>query len=203
VTAGSDADGAVYQPAEDSELLRAAVVDGVSAEECVLEVGTGSGYVAVSLAADAGATVVASDLNPHACRQTRERAATRGTDVSVVRADLVAPFRPDRFDAVVFNPPYLPDAIPPDAETAPVPEGEDWMSVALSGGESGRAVVEPFLDAVGRVLAPDGTVYLLASSLSDIEAVLDRAAANGFEAETVSEDSFPFETLAVLRLRRS
>jgi len=122
--------------------------------------------------------------------------------VAVVRADLLAPFRGAAFDAVVFNPPYLPDAVPPDAEGAPVPEKEDWMSVALSGGESGRAVIDPFLDDVGRVLGPDGAVVLLVSSLTGTDAVLDRAAENGFSAETLAEESFPFETLSVLRLRR-
>lgn len=198
---GGPLDGQVYQPAEDSELLLSAARAGAGTGERVLEVGTGSGYVAVGLARG-GATVVATDLNPHACLAARERAAGAGVDVAVVRADLVAPFQEGAFDAVVFNPPYLPDAVPPDAKRAPVPDSEDWLTVALSGGESGRAVIEPFLDAVGRVLRPGGTVFLLVSSLSDIETVLDGAADRGFDAETVARESFPFETLEVLSLTR-
>ncbi|MFC6726795.1 HemK2/MTQ2 family protein methyltransferase, partial [Halobium palmae] len=110
-------------------------------------------------------------------------------------ADLVAPFGNGAFDAVLFNPPYLP--------TDPENEWDDWMETALSGGESGRALIDPFLDAVGRVLAPGGAVYLLVSSLTGFDAVVERARANGFAVETVVQESYPFETLSVLELTRA
>ncbi|NHN48998.1 methyltransferase [Halostella sp. JP-L12] len=184
----------VYQPAEDSHLLATAAVERLDGDERVLEVGTGSGYVAVAAADETGADVVAADLNPHACRQARERAANEGVDVDVVRADLVAPFRDGAFDAVLFNPPYLPEN-----EAA---ERDDWMEVALSGGETGRAVVDPFVDAVGRVVAPGGVVLLLVSTLTGYDEVIARANDRGFAAETVVEESYPFETLSVLALTR-
>ena len=76
------------------------------------------------------------------------------------------------------------------------------MEVALTGGESGRAVIEPFLDVVGRVLAPGGRVLLLASSLSDLDAVEARSSAAGFSSAEVRRETFPFETLVVLELVR-
>lgn len=180
----------VYQPAEDSHLLAEAVVaDGVSGT--VVEVGTGSGYVAERIAAETGSQVVATDLNPHACVQARERTEH---GVEVVRADLLEPFRAGAFDAVVFNPPYLP--------TDDAAARNDWMEVALTGGEDGRAVVDPFLDDVGRVLAPGGAVYLLVSSLTGVDEVVDHAAGNGFSAVALRDESFPFETLTVLKLVR-
>lgn len=178
----------VYGVAEDSELLADAVVERVEAGQRVLDVGTGSGYVADRLA-DTGATVVGSDLNPYACRQARERG------LSVVRADLVAPFVDGAFDLVAFNPPYLPT--PPEAEW------DDWMEHALSGGEDGRAVVDPFLRQVGRVLAEGGTVLMLVSSLTGVDDVRSLAAAEGFESTVVAESSHPFERLVVLELERT
>ncbi len=204
--------GDVYAPAEDSDLLAAAARDHVAAGDRVLDVGTGSGYVA-GAAAETGATVVAADLNPHACRQARERygrgpgsedetGTTPGdrdgdgseNPVGVVRADLVTPFRAGVFDAVLFNPPYLP--------TDPESERADWMATALSGGESGRAVIADFLADVGRVLAPDGVCLLLVSTLTDVERVVELADYAGFAAVAVREESFPFETLTVLKLVR-
>jgi release factor glutamine methyltransferase len=179
------AETTVYQPAEDSQLLAAAagnVVDGGT----VLEVGTGSGWVASEVEARTGARVVGSDVNPHACRQARERG------VEAVRANLLDPFADGAFDAVLFNPPYLP--------TDPENEWDDWMETALSGGESGRALIDPFLDSVGRVLAPGGRVLLLVSSLAGYDEVLARAEANGFAVSTVREESYPFESLSILRL---
>ncbi|WP_458206314.1 HemK2/MTQ2 family protein methyltransferase [Haladaptatus sp. NG-SE-30] len=179
---------AVYQPAEDSHLLAEVAGEEVSSNELVLEVGTGSGYVAEYVGDETGARVFGSDVNPHACERARERG------VEAVRGDLVAPFRDGVFDAVLFNPPYLPT----DSEE----ERDDWMERALSGGESGREVIDPFLDSVGRVLAPEGRVFLLVSSLSGVEEVVERASANGFSAVALRDESFPFETLTVLKLVR-
>lgn len=177
----------VYQPAEDSRLLAAAAADYVGGDDRVLDLGTGSGYVARELADATGARVVGSDLNPHACRQALE------AGVPVVRADGLSAFRDGAFDAVVFNPPYLPT----DADR----EWNDWMETALSGGPDGRAVVEPFLEELRRVLAPGGEALVLVSSLTGIEAVRDHARANGLTTMEVASESHPYERLVVLHLR--
>jgi release factor glutamine methyltransferase len=176
----------VYQPAEDSALLAAVAEEAVEATDRVLEVGTGSGWVAERVAGETGASVVASDVNPHATRQARDRG------LEAVRADLVSGFRDGAFDVVLFNPPYLPE----DAAAA----RDDWMERALSGGEDGRAVVEPFVDAVARVLAPDGYVLVLVSTLTDVEAVASYAGERGFSTVAMREESYPFETLSILKL---
>jgi release factor glutamine methyltransferase len=177
----------VYEAAEDSHLLARAAVERVEPDDLVLDVGTGSGYVAATVAETTGARVVGSDVNPHACERARD------AGIEAVRADLVAPFRDGAFDWVLFNPPYLPTT---DEEAR-----DDWMERALSGGESGREVVDPFLDTVRRVLDADGAVLLLVSSLTGIDAVRDRARTNGLTTREVSEESFPFERLVVLSLR--
>ncbi|MFB6189016.1 MAG: HemK2/MTQ2 family protein methyltransferase [Halapricum sp.] len=176
----------VYQPAEDSDLLAEAAREYVTGDDRALDVGTGSGYVAAALA-EAGADVVATDVNPLACHQAHE------AGVPVVRANLTDPFRAAVFDLVTFNPPYLP--------TPPEEELNDWMERALSGGENGREVIKPFLDTVGRVLAPDGCVLLLVSTLTDVQAVESLADDAGFSTREVAEESHPFERLVVLELR--
>ncbi|SFG38302.1 release factor glutamine methyltransferase [Halopelagius inordinatus] len=185
---------AVYQPAEDSGLLAEAVVERGHGR--FLEVGTGSGWVAQKAVTDADdvESVVATDVNPHACRSARERgrevASAGGIDV--VRASLLDPFADDAFDTVAFNPPYLP--------TDPENEWSDWMERALSGGETGRELIDPFVDDVGRVLAPGGVVLLLVSSLTGYDDVVERVERRGFDHEVVVRESYPFETLSVLAL---
>lgn len=176
----------VYEPAEDSALVADVAVERVDDDHQVLDVGTGSGYVGRRVREATGARVVAADVNPHACRRARE------VGLPAVRADLVAPFRDGAFDRVLFNPPYLPRD--PDAER------DDWMERALTGGETGRAVIEPFLATVGRVLAPDGRVILLVSTLTDVEAVAAHAADQNLAARTLREQNHPFERLAVLEI---
>jgi len=177
----------VYQPAEDSDLLARTARERVDAGDTVLDVGTGSGYVATTLA-DAGARAVGVDVSPLACRE----AAANG--VPVVRGDLVEPFQAGAFDLVAFNPPYLP--------TPPEQEWDDWMEHALSGGDDGRRLVDPFLETVGRVLAPDGEALLLVSSLTDPDAVREYAREQGLASERIASEKHPYEALVVLRFYR-
>ncbi len=176
----------VYQPAEDSRLLAEVAGDRVD-DGLVCEVGVGSGYVARRVAEETGARVVGTDITAAACRQARE------AGVTVLRGNLVDPLPGGVFDAVLFNPPYLP--------TPPELEWDDPMERALSGGTDGRAVVDPFLDSVGRVLAPEGVAYLLVSTLTGLDAVRERATAAGLAVERVRSESYPFEELVVLALR--
>ena len=175
----------VYQPAEDSGLLADAAAE--FARGRTLEVGTGSGWVAEQVAPEVP-EIVAADVNPHACQQARERG------IAAVRTNLTDAFADGSFETVLFNPPYLP--------TDPENEWDDWMEQALSGGESGRELIEPFLDDLGRVLAPGGQALLLVSSLAGFEAVEELARDAGFVPEEVRQESYPFETLSILRLTR-
>lgn len=179
----------VYQPAEDSHLLATTAAERVASDHRVLDVGTGSGYVAALVQEATGASVVGVDLNPLACAEARDRG------VSVLRGDLVAPFRRGTFDVVCFNPPYLPSA----------PDGvwDDWMEAAVTGGDDGRAVIEEFLDDVGRVLRHNGTVYLLISTVTGLDEVQYIADEAGFETPVIAEESHSFEKLVVLELVRS
>jgi len=175
--------GGVYLPSEDTLLLRDAALEEVRADDAVLEVGAGSGFVAEALA-EQGLRVVATDVNPDAVRETR------GRGVRAVRTDLAAALK-ESFDLVVFNPPYLPDE-----ERTP----DDAMADALGGGETGREVAERFLDDAPRVLAPEGRILLVVSSLSGVEAFEDR---DGYSVERAASERFFFEDVVVLRLTPS
>lgn len=181
----------VYQPAEDSHLLAETAAEALAdldADARVVDVGTGSGYVAAHVAEATGIDVLGVDISPLAVREARDHG------VPVVRSNLLDGLR-GPFDAVTFNPPYLP--------TDPEAEWDDWMEYALSGGPDGRRAIDPFLDDLPRVLAPDGRAVLLVSSLTDVEAVTDRAADNGLASRELAEESFPFERLVVLELRNA
>lgn len=176
----------VYPPAEDSFLLLRAALREVRETDRVLEVGTGSGYVAAGLL-DRAARVVATDINPHAV----ESAHSRG--VAAVRTDLFSGLC-GPFDLILFNPPYLP--------TAPEERISDWLEYALDGGPTGRVTIERFVADVGRVLSPFGRVLLLVSSLTDPVAVRELFARAGFVSFIVDEERVEGETLYVLRAMR-
>ena len=81
----------------------------VGAEDRVLDMGTGSGVLAVA-AARRAKTVVAIDINPAAVHCAALNADKNGVAdrMSVLQGDLFLPLRQDdRFDVILFNPPYL------------------------------------------------------------------------------------------------
>jgi HemK-related putative methylase len=185
----------VYQPAEDSALLADAISE--QGHGRLLELGTGSGWVAIKSAeeVDSITEVVASDLNPYACHAAAQRAVSSdkaAVPISIVQGDLLTPFAANTFDTIAFNPPYLP--------TDPDAEWDDWMECALSGGRSGREVIESFIDTLARVLTPDGTGIVLISSLTGYEMVTEHIERAGFRHSVIIEESYPFETLSVLAL---
>lgn len=174
----------VYRPAEDSYLLLSAV--DIAPEERFLEVGTGTGLVAIH-AARAARLAVATDANPDAVRLARRNAAANRVPLIVVRCDLMAPIR-GPFDVVAFNPPYLPGW--------PM----DELDRAWSGGAEGSEAAVRFLADLPRILAPEGRGYLV---LSRANRTARNAAARSFEVRLVAGKDLWSERLEVLELRKS
>jgi release factor glutamine methyltransferase len=176
----------VYPVEEDTLLLRDAAVSEVRPSDRVLEIGTGSGFIAASLVGSA-MYVVGVDINPHAVR------VAHACGIEVVQSDLFSGFR-RAFDLVVFNPPYLP--------TTPDDRIDDWLELALDGGPDGRRTIARFIDGLGSVLARGGRALLLVSSITGMEEVVRMAETAGFSSAYLLERRVEDETLSVIRLRR-
>lgn len=104
----------VLIPRPETEELAEAVAAESPAGAAVLDVGTGSGCIAVSLAQlIPDARVTAVDLSPQALAVARRNAARLDAEVHFVRADALAGLHelPDAaFDRIVSNPPYVPQS---------------------------------------------------------------------------------------------
>ncbi len=175
----------VYMPEEDTYLLLEAVSREIRQDDRVLEIGTGSGYIAARL--PSVPRPVATEINPHAAR------IARSAGVEVVRTDLGRGICA-RFDLIVFNPPYLP--------TRPEERIDDWLEYALDGGPSGRRVIERFAVAADGLLAEGGRILLLCSSLTGPDEVRGLFARSGFVCLVAAKRSIEDETLYVLRAER-
>jgi release factor glutamine methyltransferase len=176
-----------YLPAEDSSLLANVVSHNIKESDSFLDVGTGSGYISLEIKGKCS-RVISSDINVEACKQ-----AILNLD-GVVMCDLSNAFKENSFDIVAFNPPYLPK----DGN-----EFEEWFDLATVGGETGREVIERFLDDVKRILTLDGSVFLLVSTETGIQEIKEYAETKGFFVDVVAEDTYPSERLVVLRLIQS
>ncbi len=176
----------VYDPGDDSFLLVEAALTEARPEDKVLEVGTGSGIVSLFVK-DVAASVVATDINPFACKNAR----LNGVDV--VRADLYRGVC-GRFDLIIFNPPYLP--------TPPEERLHSWLNRAFDGGPTGRKEIGRFLEGIYGILAPGGRILTVISSLTGIDETRKMYEERGFSVELLSSEKVPFEKLVVLKISR-
>lgn len=143
----------VLIPRPETEHLVEAALRRIRRGHRVLDLGTGSGAVAVALALNSpGTNVTATDLSFEALRIARENALRLGCEVRVCQGDIVSQFADAQFDIVVSNPPYVPlrDACGLQRELRHEP------SIALFGGEDGLEVTRLFVRDAPRVLRPGG-----------------------------------------------
>ncbi len=102
---------AVLIPRHDTEVLVTEAVQRGGALRSILDIGTGSGCVAVALAkALPEAEVCSVDVSGEAIAVARGNAQRNGATVHFFQGSLFEPFAGRRFDMVVSNPPYIPQA---------------------------------------------------------------------------------------------
>jgi methylase of polypeptide subunit release factors len=158
----------------------------------VLEIGTGTGCIALSVASERpGTRVTATDLSPAAIAlATRNRDALGlGRAVDIVECDLAEGVDSElmgTFSVLVSNPPYIPTAVL--AEQVPPEVRDHEPALALDGGADGLDVFRRILELAPRALAPGG---MLCCEL--YEGHLDQAAdlvreQGGWESVEVRED---------------
>jgi release factor glutamine methyltransferase len=127
----------------------------------VLELGTGSGAIAVSLAKhNPDWHFVATDLSMKAILVARENARLHDVTerISFVQGDLFSAFsRHSQFDWVVSNPPYIPTR-----DLADLPPGIRQYEpiLALDGGKDGLRVIRRIISEAYTVLKPDGRLAI-------------------------------------------
>ena len=174
----------VLVPRPETELLvekALAALKGVSGPR-VLDVGTGSGAVALAIKSNRpDARVYAGDVSRAALALASANAKALGLGVVLLRGSLTAGLC--SLDLLVSNPPYLPQA---DADAAP-PELDWEPAAALYAGEDGLEVALPLLEAGLKALRPDGRL-LLELDPRNVSAAAARARSLGYRAVRTCAD---------------
>ncbi len=182
-------DARVLIPRPETEGLVEAVLRTLPTEGPlrVLDVATGSGCIAVTLAAERpAATVVATDIDAGACElaQANAEAHAVGNRVLVRQGDLFAAVAGEApFDAVVSNPPYVRTVELKGLQA----EVQREPRLALDGGPEGLTVVARVVEGAYDVLVPGG---LLALEMGEEQgaAVRNLLLQRGYEAVRVEQD---------------
>lgn len=142
----------IYQAAEDSYLLAEEVKKFIKKNnpEKILDMGSGSGIQAQT-AINGGANpknIVLADINPEAIKILKKRFSKS----KIIKSDLFSKIK-DKFDLIIFNPPYLPiDEYDKERDT--------------TGGKKGSEIINKFLILVHKSLKKKGRILLLVSNLT-------------------------------------
>lgn len=150
----------------------------------VLDMGTGSGIVAISAARWAG-HVDAVDVNSEAVRCARINALLNGFEavIEVHEGDLFEPLCDRRYDVVLFNPPFFRGAPGGGFDLA-------WRA---------NDTVERFAAELGNHLRPSGYALVIFSTDGDTQAFLDCFTRVGYRRQPVASNEMPAETFTVYR----
>ncbi len=134
----------------------------------IVDVGCGSGAIAVSIALELQAPVIACDISSAAIEVARRNAQNLGAAVDFVACDLLTPFAGRSFDAVLSNPPYVPLT----AREGLQREVRDFEpAVALFGGATGNEIYARLVTEATRVLKPGG-LLIMELGFGSLDAVL-------------------------------
>ncbi|MDD2309184.1 MAG: peptide chain release factor N(5)-glutamine methyltransferase [Desulfuromonadaceae bacterium] len=144
----------VLIPRHDTELLVSEALARCPDARSVLDIGTGSGCVAVSLQKQLpNAVVTAIDISDAALTVARRNADKYGASIEFVHGSLLDPFVGRKFDLIVSNPPYIPTA---DIESLDQEVRDYDPHTALDGGSDGLTIYRSLIPASVEFLNPGG-----------------------------------------------
>jgi release factor glutamine methyltransferase len=180
----------VYRPQEDSQMLvdamyHTALIPG----QRILDLCTGSGFVAIAAAEMGCASVTAFDVCPHAVRCSRGNAVLAGVEVDVREGPWTGALECAPFDVVVANPPYVPT---PPGEDCKLIRSSDGPSWAWNAGPDGRMVLDPLCTSASNLLREGGSLLLVHSAIAGVQQSLDCLRSVGMRANVIVTKWIPF-----------
>lgn len=142
---------------ETEELVSLVLKEPLASPARILDVGTGSGVIGLSLAlaVEKVSEVVLADFSPEALSLAKENASLLEQEVTLLESDLFAAVS-GQFDLIVANLPYVPERVRESLER----ELSHDPDLALFSGPDGLDLVKRFAAEVPRFLSPDGLVAM-------------------------------------------
>jgi release factor glutamine methyltransferase len=191
-------DARALVPRPETEVLvdRCLALLAGSPEPSIVDVGTGTGAIALALAARLpGASVTAIDLSPGALALAAENAALHALAerVELLEGDVLAPVAGRRFDLVASNPPYVGAGDSVDPEVA-----DFEPALAVYADDGGRAIHERLAAGAQNALQPGGHLVVEVAE-GQAPWLVEHLAALGYEAISATRDLRDIERVVTAR----
>lgn len=168
---------------ETEELVELLLTKMPQAPLSILDIGTGSGAIAISLKLERpDCEVTALDLSEDALCVAKQNAVNLGADVSFKQGDLFAPVSGEAFDVIVSNPPYIPET---DVNTLATQVRDYEPHSALFAGKDGLVIYRRLAEAMPRFVKENGLIGL------------EFGAGQGNEIKKLFSRAFPFATVDI------
>lgn len=170
-------------PRPETEELVEAAIGLLTADDCVLDLCTGSGCVAISVKLKTNATVTASDVSADALALAKENADALNADVNFVKSDMFDSID-GKFSMIITNPPYIKSE---DIERLQTEVKDYEPRLALDGGEDGLDFYRIIAEKAKAHLF-DGGVVLAEIGADQGEAVKTLFEENGYIDVKIMKD---------------
>lgn len=176
----------VLIPRHDTETLVNEALSRMPAARSVLDIGTGSGCIAVALACKLiEASVTAIDNSVAALEVACKNALRHGVSVEFFQGSLFQPVAGRRFDLIVSNPPYIPSS---DIEHLEAEVRDFDPRNALDGGTDGLDFYRSLIPFAGGFLNPDGWLLVEVGSGQAADVARMFRDADGFGEPVMASD---------------
>lgn len=170
---------AVLIPRHDTETLIEQALKSVPSPRSILDIGTGSGCIAIALARRLPAACVAAvDISAEALDVAQRNATRLGVAIEFLHGSFFEPVAGRRFDLIVSNPPYITT----DDLATLQPEVRDHEPrLALDGGPDGLAAYRVIVSQAASHLQPGGWLWceVGAGQAADVASLLAQAGFGG------------------------
>ncbi len=146
----------VLSPRMETEILVENVLKNCSKGSKVLDIGTGSGAIAITIEKMRKCKTVAVDISEKALEVAKHNAKILESNVKFLKSDLFSELKKQKFDIIVSNPPYIPsaDVLNLDDEV----KNHD-PHLALDGGASGLDFYEKIIESAPKYLNKKGMIF--------------------------------------------
>lgn len=150
----------VLIPRQDTEVLIEQVIKAVKEAalkpQTLLDIGTGSGAIAITLNLETGLNCTAVDISDDALIVAKENAKNLNAKVKFLKSDLFENLKDQRFDIVVSNPPYIKSK---ELESLEPEVVLNEPILALDGGDDGLKFYKKIINCAPDFLNPSGMLF--------------------------------------------